>query len=246
MLKSLLGRSFASAAAAGAVLAASAIAGPAAVTAAVSPVACQDNYPNPIATSTNLTLRDSIVEFGTRQRAFATVSSTAGRPTGSVRFSVAGKSWLVKIDNNGEASKTLPAGLSANETYTVTARFVPDCVTAQVGGSGDTQRLTVFKANTRISSVLAPSIKRGKKATVRAVVGTKTRSPKGEAKIVIWKGNKKMSKVVDLRSIGAGDSVVKANFGKVRKVGTWNVKIKFLGSDNFKKAVKFSSFRVKR
>ena len=136
--------------------------------------------------------------------------------------------------------------LSANETYTVTARFVPDCVTAQVGGSGDTQRLTVFKANTRISSVLAPSIKRGKKATVRAVVGTKTRSPKGEAKIVIWKGNKKMSKVVDLRSIGAGDSVVKANFGKVRKVGTWNVKIKFLGSDNFKKAVKFSSFRVKR
>ena len=109
-----------------------------------------------------------------------------------------------------------------------------------------TERATDTPAFSCASSVLAPSIKRGKKATVRAVVGTKTRSPKGEAKIVIWKGNKKMSKVVDLRSIGAGDSVVKANFGKVRKVGTWNVKIKFLGSDNFKKAVKFSSFRVKR
>jgi hypothetical protein len=246
MLKSLLGRSFASAAAAGAVLAASAIAGPAAVTATVSPVACQDNYPNPIATSTNLTLRDSIVEFGTRQRAFAKVSSTASRPTGSVVFSVAGKAWTVGLDNNGEASKTLPSGLSAERTYKVRARFVPNCITAQVGGSGDSQALTVFKANTRISSVLAPSIKRGEKASVRAVVGTKTRSPKGEAKVVIWKGGKKMSKVVDLRPIGAGDSVLKATFGKVRKPGTWNVKITFLGSDNFKKSVKFASFRVKR
>jgi hypothetical protein len=208
-------------------------------------VACQDSYPNPIATSTNLTLRDSFVQYGTRQRANVTVSSTAGRPTGAVRFSVDGRSWTVRLDG-GEASRALPPGLDAKETYSVRARFVPDCATGQFGGSSDSQALTVYKANTSVSSVLASTAKRGQGVNVRAVFGTKTRSPKGEAKVIVWKGKKRYTKVVDLRTIGAGDSVIKASFSNIRKPGQWNVKVKYLGSDDCKKAVKFATFRVKR
>jgi hypothetical protein len=248
MLRSILGRTVASTVAIGTVLAAVAIAGPAAVVSAPSLalVACQDNYPNPIATRTNLTLGDSFVQYGTRQRANVTVSSTAGRrPTGTVRFVVDGRSWAVAL-SNGEASLALPRGLDASETYTVRARFVPDCNTGQFGPSSDSQALTVFKADTRIGSVLAPNVKRGKKATVRAVLSTRTKSPHGKAVVTIWKGGQKMKKTVKVDAIGSGDSVIRARFGKVRDLGSWNVKIKYLGNEDCEKATKFTKFKVVR
>jgi hypothetical protein len=248
MLRSILGRSFASTVAAGTVLAVAGIAGPAAVVSApsLSLVACQDNYPNPIATRTNLTLGDSFVEYGTRQRANVTVSSTAGRrPTGTVRFVVDGRSWAVRL-SNGEASQALPGNLDARETYRVRARFVPDCATGQFAPSSDSQALTVFRANTRIGSVLAPNVERGQRPNVRAVLSTRTKSPHGKAKVVIWKGGQKLKKVVRVDPIGSGDSVIRARFGKVRKLGQWNVKIKYLGNEDCEKATKFTKFKVVR
>ncbi len=249
MLRSVIGRSLAKSTAAGTVLAVAGLVGPAAVVSvpSLSLVACRDNYPNPIRTTTRLTLTDSFVEYGTRQRARVSVTSTAGRrPTGSVRFVVDGRSWDVPL-TRGEASKGLPRGLDANDTYNVRARFVPDCATGQFAPSSDRRSLTVFKADTRIGSVLAPDIRRGQRFVVRSVVGTGTKSPHGKAKVVIRNGGKTLKQRVDVVPIGGGDSVIRANFRKkVRKPGTWNVKIVYLGSDDCKKSRTFASFKVRR
>ncbi len=123
---------------------------------------------------------------------------------------------------------------------------MPDCNTGQFGPSSDSQALTVFKADTRIGSVLAPNVKRGKKATVRAVLSTRTKSPHGKAVVTIWKGGQKMKKTVKVDAIGSGDSVIRARFGKVRNLGSWNVKIKYLGNEDCEKATKFTKFKVVR
>jgi hypothetical protein len=240
-------KSVATATAVGAVLAVAATSTSGVVTA--SPdfrnVACTNGYPNPSASNTNLTLTRPIQQYGQRNRANVTVTANGDDGTGKVRISVAGNSWTVPLQD-GEASQALPGNLDARETYRVRARFVPDCATGQFAPSSDSQALTVFRANTRIGSVLAPNVERGQRPNVRAVLSTRTKSPHGKAKVVIWKGGQKLKKVVRVDPIGSGDAVIRARFGKVRKLGQWNVKIKYLGNEDCEKATKFTKFRVVR
>ncbi len=248
MLRSVFGRSLASTTAAGSVLALAGLVGPAAVVSvpSLSLVACRDNYPNAVRTAANLDLSDSLVEYGTRPTASVTVSSTTGRPTGSVRFVVDGRSWDVAL-SGGRASQTLPGNLEANETYTVRARFVPDCATGQFAPSSDSQALTVFKAATRVGPVVASGTKRSKSLAIEAVVGSRSKSPEGEAKVVVSKGRQEFKKKVDVVPVGGGDSLVRATFGKqVRSLGTWDVEVVYLGSDNFKSSRKSTTFTVTR
>ena len=236
-----------SAAAVGAVLALAATATPGTVTAAPTfeNVACESGYPNKAATTTNLTLVRPIQQYGQRNRANVTVTSDAGEPTGSVVITLAGRSWTVPV-RDGEASQALPRRLGAGNTYEARARFRPDCADGtQYARSGSTKFLTVRKANTNIPSRSASGIRRGERPLVRAIVASRV-SPNGEARVTIQNGKAKKSKVVDVRKIGGGESVVRARFSRTRKLGAWDVTIKYLGTRNFRVSTEFTSFRVRR
>jgi len=236
-----------SAAAVGAVLAVAATTTPGTVTAAptLKNVACESGYENKTATTTNLTLVRPIQQYGQRNRANVTVTSDAGEPTGSVIISVAGRTWTVPV-TNGEATKALPRRLPAQNSYDVRARFRPDCADGtQYARSASTKVLTVRKANTRIPTRSAASIRRGERPVVRAIVES-TVSPGGEARVTIVNGNAKKSKIVSVSKLGAGESLIRARFSRTRKLGVWDVTIRYIGTRNFRPSTEFTTFRVRR
>lgn len=240
-----LKKSVATAAAVGAVLAVAATTSPGVVTAApqIKNVACQDNYPNPAASNTNLTLTRPIQQYGQRNRANVVVTTGNKDATGSVRISVAGRSWTEPLVS-GEASHAIPRRLDVG-SYPVRARYIPDCAGGQVAPSGDTETLTVGQAKTRVSSRFAPDIQRGEHPRVRAVVKS-TVSPGGEARVTIFNGKTRKSQVVSLDKVGGGESTIFARFSKTRKLGQWTVKIKYLGTSNFQPCKEFTGFHVTR
>ncbi len=241
-----LKKSVATATAVGAVLAVAATSTSGVVTA--SPdfrnVACTNGYPNPAVSNTNLALTRPIQQYGQRNRANVTVTANGQDGTGKVRISVAGNTWTVPLQD-GEASQALPRRLDAGATYTVRARYIPDCADGEVAGSSDSEPLTVGKADTNITSRYAPNIQRGERPRVRAVVSS-TVSPGGEARVIITNGKARQAKTVSVEKIGGGDSTIKARFASVRKLGQWDVKIKYLGTRNFEPSRAFGGFVVKR
>jgi hypothetical protein len=240
-----LKKSVATAAAVGAVLAVAATSTSGVVTAApqIKNVACTTGYPNPAASNTNLSLTRPIQQYGQRNRANVVVTTGNKDATGSVRITVEGRSWTEPLVS-GEASHALPRRLNVG-SHTVRARYLPDCATGEVAPSGDVETLTVGKAETRISSRFAPDIQRGAHPRVRAIVKS-TVSPGGSARVTISKGDLTKSKVVSVERIGGGESSIRARFGRVYKLGQWNVTIKYLGTSNFQKCREFTGFDVTR
>ena len=230
----------------GAVLAVAATSTSGVVTAApdFKNVACTSGYPNPSASNTNLTLTRPIQQYGQRNRANVSVTANGQDGTGVVRISVAGNTWTVPLQD-GEASHALPRKLDAEATYTVRARYIPDCADGEVAGSNDSEPLTVGKADTKITSRFAPNIQRGERPRVRAIVSS-TLSPGGEARVIIKNGTARQAKTVSVEKIGGGESLIRARFASVRKLGQWDVKIKYLGTGNFERSREFTGFVVKR
>jgi hypothetical protein len=241
-----LKKSVAATTAVGAVLAVAATSTSGVVTAApeIKNVACTNNYPNPSASNTNLTLTRPIQQYGQRNRANVTVTANGQDGTGKVRISVAGNAWTVGLQD-GEASVALPRTLDAEETYTVRARYIPDCADGEVAGSNDSEPLVVGKADTNISSRFAPNIKRGERPRVNAIVSS-TLSPGGSAKVIITNGKARKAQTVRVDKIDGGESKIFARFSKTFKRGEWTVKIKYLGTGNFEPCREFTGFVVKK
>jgi hypothetical protein len=239
-------KSVATATAVGAVLAVAATTTSGVVTAApeFENVACTNGYPNPSASNTNLTLTRPIQQYGQRNRANVTVTANGKDGTGKVRISAAGNAWTVVLQD-GEASVALPRTLDAEETYTVRARYIPDCAGGEVAGSNDAEPLTVGKADTKITSRFAPNIKRGEQPRVRAIVSS-TVSPGGSAKVIIFNGKARKAQTVRLNKISGPESSIFARFSKTYKRGQWTVKIKYLGTGNFDPSREFTGFVVKK
>lgn len=240
-------RSAYSAAAVGAVLAVAVTTTPGAVTAAPTfkNVNCESGYENKTATTTTLTLVRPIQQYGQHNRANVAVTSDAGEPTGDVIISVAGRTWTVPV-TDGEATKALPRRLPAENSYDVHARFRPDCADGtQYARSASTKVLTVRRAHTRIPTRSAPGIRRGERPLVRAIVDS-TVSPGGDARITIQNGEAMKSKVVSVRKLGAGESLIRTRFSRTRKLGAWDVTIRYLGTRNFRPSTEFTTFRVRR
>jgi len=246
MFISHLKKSGTSAAAVGAVLALAATTTPGTVTAAPSftNVACTAGYANKVATTTVMSLVRPIQQYGQGNRANVTVTSGAGEPTGTVVISVAGRTWTVPVVDGG-ATKSLPR-LAAGDTYKIRAHFRPDCADrTEYKGSSATKYLTVRKASTGIPTRSAPSIRRGQRPLVRAIVRS-TVSPSGSARITIQNGRSSKSKLVSVSKLGSGESLIRTRFSRTRKLGVWNVTIKYLGASNFRASTEFATFRVRR
>ena len=90
--------------------------------AAASPSVAPTAYPPSVDTTTNVTLDHQTVNPGQKNTAHAKVSSGAGKPTGTVTFSVAGHQGTVALSPGGTADWSMPTDLQAGKTYQVTAQ----------------------------------------------------------------------------------------------------------------------------
>ncbi len=217
MFKTILTKSVASVAAAGAVLAVAGLSAPATVTAAPTfrNVAC-NNYPDKIATTTNITLDQAVQQYGQKNSATVTVSSGTGTPTGSVEVSISGTGFSRTVTlRNGSATVDLPRRLDSGETYQVTAVFTPDCQTGQYAGSSDTAYLTVKKGRSDVHRQSADNIARRGTARPSAMVTSDYMSPGGDARVTITHGKRERSKVVDVEKLDGNDSKIASVFKRV-------------------------------
>lgn len=184
------------------------------------PRANADPYPQPIVTTTSLTVAAKTM-WGVGARAKATVSSDAGTPIGSVKFILDGSvRATVALNSNGVAHWRTPARLSVGK-HTMGARYVPSSSKFNTSRSALTS-FRIVQARTR-TTVTAPDIKRGAHPTAKATVT----SPNGRTvgSDVVWrlyKGTTLLAKKkttlrggtcsVSFRVVGKGRYTVKANY----------------------------------
>ena len=143
--------------------------------------------------------------------------------------------------NDGSATVALPRRLNAGENYNVRARYVPkQCSRFQ--GSGDTDTLRVVKVDSR-ARVDVRNIERGDRPRARVLVTTRTGvNAKTFAKVRIRQGAVAYTKRVDLNNNGAGS----VRFKALNRLGKWNVKVTYPGTQNIKQDTGTDTFRVTR
>jgi hypothetical protein len=239
MLKKIFLQSLVGATAVGSALTVSVVATPAAVTSApaIRNVACTVPYQGSETTTTKVSVRPAVGIYGGPAKAFATVTSDNGTPTGSVRFTLGGRHWDVRL-TSGTASVALPRGLRAQTTYTVHGQYRPGCSIFQ--RSAGTGYYTVQKAPTQTLAT-APNVKRGTHPRVRVTVSSTYRTPVGSVRITVLKrGHVVASKVRSLRSGHAF-----ASFRTLR-VGRYSAVAVYLGAHNFDRSSDADVFRVTR
>ena len=244
MFKKVLLRSIAGATALGSVLAVSLVATPAVVTSApeIRNVACSLPYPTSVSTNTGVSLTRAVAAYGAATTATATVTrDDAGKqPRGTVRFLLRGavnKSWTVTL-RSGQASVALPRTLPASNTYSITAKYFPPSCSIFKRSSGSAS-YTVFKADTR-TSVNAPDIRRTEKPSAKVVVRS-TLTPVGKVRVALVRNGDVIAAQTEQLSGGRAS----ATFRKVRP-GKYTMKVKYLGTANFRASSGADTFRVRR
>lgn len=191
--------------------------------------------------TTTLALARTTAAYGQATTATATVGSAFTTPTGSVVFTVGGRT-ITKTISAGKATVTLPT-LNAGKTYAVKATYKP-ASTAPYTASSATKSYKVVADSTR-TTALAPDIKKGGKG--RAAITVKSAHGKvvtGKVEAKLFKGSKLLGKVTVALKSGKAAVV----FGKrLTIVGTgYKVVVKYLPTTNFKTSTDSDPFRVKR
>ena len=246
--KSLLS-SLASAVAVGGMFAATAIAGPATITAApaIKNVACQNpNYVGGKVTQTEVTLDQYVGEFGDPNTAHVDVQSDAGTPNGRARLTVRDErngqlksSRTAPLDANGEADFPLPNRLRASRTYEVRAFYLP--ATCEYRRSAGTQYYTVMKASTN-TNVNAPDKNKGQRGQANAnVFAPGGPTPNGNVRFRLFKNDNQLATRMDSLN-GAGNANV--TFQKRNRRGQYRVVARYLGNGNFGSSQDSTTFRV--
>lgn len=201
-----------------------------------------DDYPNGIATSTNVELRYTVAPYGSQNHAKVTVSSGSGTPDGRARLWAANRGpWGLAL-NNGEANLRLPSKLKAGNTYQVRARYMGQC---QHNPSSDTANYTVVKATTTVNAGVAKKKRAMFNATFQGSGGLAPQVGAARFKVVkqTANGNKTVRKArvdvakgyaeVDFPNLGRGDYLVKAIFLPN-------------SNNNYERGIDRTSFRVGR
>jgi hypothetical protein len=241
MFKKFVLKSVASTAAAGAVLAMAQIATPAVVTSSpqIKHVAEECGYQSSLATTTNVTLSQNVVQYGARVRATIQVSSGTGTPGGTVTLALQGmRSWTLELNAEGIAGLTLPR-LGADETYGILVTYDGhNCYTA----SHDSAFLTVKKARSN-THANARGINNGARPVVTGDVTTSTGvTPRGTVRVTL----SKRGDVVKRTNVRLSGGEFKARFGKTFGVGRWVATATYLGNDNIRRSSDADAFRIHR
>lgn len=201
-----------------------------------------DRYPNSVATVTHLNLQRNIAQYGaiTRARVRVTDGGLAGTPHGTITLRVFGHVQTKRLFD-GRAVFTLPRRLPAQATYTVRANYRAPAE-SRYRNSSDSASYTVVKANTT-AHARARDIARSERPHVHVRVSSDTGlTPRGDVRVrLIKNGDVRRSKTVTLQD---GEAVV--SFRRVRALGQWTAKVRYLGNANFQRDTDWDTFRVTR
>lgn len=200
-------------------------------------------YESTIATTTQLGLDRYGGEYGQANGANVRVTSVDGTPNGRVRIRLEGvDTWTVSL-SGGKASVDFPRRLPANETYSVTAIYLPGDDSNYIG-SDDSASYIVKRATTR-TVTSAADIRVGEvgKARVRVDATESSVTPVGTVRAVLTRnGNRIAADTVRLE-----DGVAVARFGRITRRGTYDVRASYDASnDNFRNSSDAAEFAARR
>lgn len=256
MFKKIFVKSAATTAAVGSALALSLVANPAVVATApaISNVACAPGaYPSSVSTTTTVSLNRAMGQYGMYKTAVASVDAGDEIATGSVRFVLYNSSTgavlhrdNVDLDATAQADVALPRYLRANQSYMLTASYIPGESCYQ-GSDATAAFHTVFKRKTA-TDVNAPNRTVRQRPTVTvSVAPTATGglyvadNAPGRAKVVV----KKKGRVVRSTTVRLSGGSMRVSFSRLR-TGYYTAQVRYLGNVNFAASSGADSFRVRR
>jgi hypothetical protein len=218
MFKKVLGKAAAGTAAASLLFV------PGAVTAApqIATVACE--YPDRVATNTQVSLDNMAAPYGSPNTAHVEVSSAAAAPEGQVRVRVeTGGTWVQQL-SGGSATRALPRTLDAGRTYTVRADFIRSCDYAY---SFDTIDYIVVKADVNVN----PAVVNGRRAQFDAAfLGSGGLDPSvGQARFTVQKNGK----TIRSQAVGVRRGLASVNLPDLAN-GKYKLTVSYNGTSNFK------------
>jgi hypothetical protein len=231
MLKKILGKAVAGTAAAGLVLVPTA----ATVSPQVTNVACQ--YPDSVATTTDVVLASTVAPYGSRNSVTVNVDAGDATARGTVRIRVAGVGSWTKRVTDGSVTQRLPRTLDANETYRVSAQFKGAC---RFRNSGDVAFYTVNKAAVNVNPTVLNARAARFAATFRGSGGLDPQG--GNARFIVQRLN---GKVVRAGSDGVERGYARVNLPNLGK-GKYRLVVRFSGTPNFERSSDSLRFRVGR
>jgi hypothetical protein len=209
-------------------------------TIATVPQANAEPYPQPIVTTTVLYVRSSTM-WGVGARATARVSSDAGTPTGSVRFSVDGKVRATVALVNGVAHWRTSRGIWVGWHH-MRARYVPTSGSNFNPSASTVKSFRIVKARTR-TTVNAPNIRKGHRPSATAAVTSPNgRRPGGYVVFRLFKGTHLLATKRVVCSFGKAA----VRFGNVvRRAGSYSVRGRFRGNTHYRTSVDSDGFSVR-
>jgi hypothetical protein len=208
----------------------------------IAAVGCTNPYEDSVRTSTDLSLDRTIGIFGTVNRATVKVTSNvSSTPTGTVRLWIIGAEWAATASlADGEASVRLPRRLSARNTYTVLARYVPPAC-SDFKRSSSRAYYTVLQAPTRVAAS-RPDVRRHQRGYVHVRIESSATVWGGKAVVRLYKnGDLRRTRVVTIRR-----SVATAKMGRIHQGGRWQMRVRYRGTNNFQPSSYRANFWVRR
>jgi len=231
MIKKVLGKTIASAATAGVLIAPMALAS----SPALMNVACADN---PNETTVSVRLEHDAAAYGTKNVATATLSAIPAGVREDVKIEVVAQNGDtgnviqgVRVNRNGVARKLLPRGLQADDTYSIRAQY-HSCAWSPA----------VTYSVSKAQSDPQPVVRNARKAKFRTtVLGSGDLDAKvGPVSFVVKKRGAGLVADRDTRLI---DGVARVNMTDL-KPGRYVLKVRYKGNVNFEAGVSKRRFRV--
>lgn len=184
----------------------------------------------PVTSTTTVVAAPASAAYGAAIDVTATVAAAPEKPMGEVVFTVAGKTVNAPVKpNDGTASAKLPVPLPVG-TYELVATYTPKDAAA-IAPSAGTTSLIVVKDATQVT-VDAPSVTKPNPIVAAiAVTSTNGETVTGQVQVRLYK--KGVLIKTKLKTLDA-QAKATAKFAKL-KPARYKVRVKYLGSANFKR-----------
>ena len=179
------------------------------------------------ATRTTVSLNHSSAAYGLRTTLKASVSSSKGKPAGTVRFKVGSHGYTATV-RNGTGSYTLPK--LAPGSYKVSATFVPSNSATFTGSATTaTPTLRITKDATRTTTSLGGVRLHQRPTEAIAVHSTHGALVTGKVRVQL----KRYGTVTQTRTVTLANGRATATFWKIGRAGTWRIVTTYVGNGSF-------------
>jgi hypothetical protein len=189
--------------------------------------------------ATMLTLNHARVDFGEKAQATARVTTTGGRAKGAVLFQLGDRTDRVWLGKDGVARSALTADLPAKASYPLTATFMPADVARVSPSSASTQvRVRKDRVNAQVRPIDA---RRGKRVKAWVLVRSVHGEPvTGHVRVILKRGSDELR----VKTKRLQDGHRRVGLIRVWKPGRYQLRVKYLGTTNFRRSNDRVWFRI--